>query len=243
MFEIKNLIVNVDDKQILKGVDLKVEKNTTHIIMGKNGCGKSSLLNSIVKNPVYEITGGDIFFEKKSITKLAVYEIAQRGIFLSFQNSPAISGLSISSLLKNAVSSIKEAKGEKPLTAPEFLKLAKTYCELLEIPTAWLSREVNKGFSGGEKKRLSMLEMLFISPKLALLDEPDSGVDTESINIIIKAINYLCERGTSFIIVSHYEKLIRNINPDFIHVMNDGKIVKTGHIELLDLIEKEGFNL
>ena len=243
MFEIKNLFVKIDDKEILKGVNLKVEKNTTHIIMGKNGCGKSSLLNSIVKNPVYEIMGGDVFFENKSIINLPVYEIAQRGIFLSFQNPPAISGLAISSLLKNAVSSIKEAKGEKPVTAPEFLKLAKTYCELLEIPTAWLSREVNKGFSGGEKKRLSMLEMLFIAPKLALLDEPDSGVDTESINIITKAINYLRGQGTSFIIVSHYAKLIRNLNPDFIHVMSEGKIVKTGDIKLVDVIEKEGFNI
>ena len=243
MFEIKNLIVNVDDKQILKGVNLTVNKNTTHIIMGKNGCGKSSLLNSIVKNPVYEIKSGDIFFEKKSITKLAVYEIAQRGIFLSFQNAPAISGLSISSLLKNAVNSVKQANSEKPLTAPEFIKFAKTYCEILEIPNTWLSREVNKGFSGGEKKRLSMLEMLFLSPKLALLDEPDSGVDTESINIIIKAINYLREKGTTFIIVSHYEKMIRNLNPDFIHIMSEGKIVKTGDITLLDMIEKEGFNV
>ncbi len=243
MFEIKNLVVNVEDKQILKGVNLTVNKNTIHIIMGKNGCGKSSLLNSIVKNPVYKIQKGDIFFENKSVKKLAVYEIAQKGIFLSFQNAPAISGLSVSSLLKNAVNSIKQANGEKPITAPEYMKLVKTYSELLEIPTSWLSREVNKGFSGGEKKRLSMLEMLFLSPKLALLDEPDSGVDTESINIIIKAINYLRQKGTAFVIVSHYEKLIRNLNPDFIHIMSDGKIVKTGDISLLNIIEKEGFNI
>ncbi|MBR1544637.1 MAG: Fe-S cluster assembly ATPase SufC [Alphaproteobacteria bacterium] len=241
MLDIKNLKVNVDEKQILNGVDLHIGSGETHILMGKNGSGKSSLLNTVVKNPKYKISGGDILFLGESILEKSVSDVAKSGIFLSFQNPPAISGLSVSTLLKNSVNSVRAARGEKPLTAPEYFKLADEYCKVLEIPKDWLKRQVNVGFSGGEKKKLSMLEMLFLQPKLALLDEPDSGVDVDAVNIIAKAIDYLRPLGVSFLIVSHYEKLISLSKPNFVHVMQDGKIVKTGDIILAEKIIKQGF--
>ena len=241
MFDIRNLKVSVDDKQILNNVNLSIKKNETHVLMGKNGSGKSSLLNTIVKNPNYIITAGDILLNNSSIINKSVSEIACSGIFLSFQNAPAISGLTLSTLLKNAVNSIKVSNSEKPITASEYFKLVSEYCKMLDIPEEWLKRSVNLGFSGGEKKRLSMLEMLFLNPKLALLDEPDSGVDIDSMVIIAKAINYQQKRGTSFLIVSHYQKLISLVKPKFIHVMKEGKIIKSGGMELSESIDKEGF--
>ena len=241
MFEIKNLKVNVDDKEILKGVNLCVEKGQIHIIMGVNGSGKSSLLNTIIKNPKYKVIGGSIVFDGADLSGLSISEVADKGIFLSFQNPPAISGLSVSTLLKYSVNSVRRANGQDPLSAPEFFKLSDKYCQMLSIPNAWLKREVNVGFSGGEKKRLSMLEMLFLKPKLALLDEPDSGVDVDSVNIILKAISYLREEGTSFIIVSHYQQLISNVTPDFVHIMKSGVIVKSGDCKLAECVLKDGF--
>ena len=241
MLEIKDLKVNVDDKEILKGVNLTVGEGQTHIIMGVNGSGKSSLLNTIIKNPKYKIVGGSVLFDGVDLSELSVSEVASKGIFLSFQNPPAVTGLSISTLLKYSVNSVRRANGKAPLSAPEFFKLSDKYCQLLSIPNAWLKREVNVGFSGGEKKRLSMLEMLFLEPKLALLDEPDSGVDVDSVNIILKAIEYLREKGTSFIIVSHYPQLISNVAPDFVHIMKSGVIVKSGDCSLAECVLKDGF--
>lgn len=241
MLEIKDLKVNVDNKEILRGVNLSVGKGQTHIIMGVNGSGKSSLLNTIIKNPKYKVVGGNVSFDNVDLADLSISEVASKGIFLSFQNPPAVTGLSISTLLKYSVNSVRRANNQTPLTAPEFFKLTDKYCQLLSIPNTWLKREVNVGFSGGEKKRLSMLEMLFLQPKLALLDEPDSGVDVDSVNIILKAIEYLREKGTSFIIVSHYSQLISNVAPDFVHIMKSGVIVKSGDCSLAQCVLKEGF--
>ncbi len=241
MLETKNLKVEIDGKEVLNGVNLKVGIAETHIIMGKNGSGKSTLLNTLAKNPKYKIIDGTVLFDGVDVGTKSVAELAQAGMFLSFQNAPSISGLSISMLLKNAVNSVRKAVGDKPLTAPEYFKLADEYCKLLEIPVDWLKRQVNVGFSGGEKKRLSMLEMLFLNPKVALLDEPDSGVDTDAVSIIARAIDFQKAKGTSFIIVSHYPKLISLAKPNFVHIMESGKIVKTGDITLADEILTQGF--
>ncbi|MCL2440022.1 MAG: ATP-binding cassette domain-containing protein, partial [Alphaproteobacteria bacterium] len=182
-------------------------------------------------------TEGEIKFDGADISALATDATARAGIFLSQQITPAIPGLSISTLLKNAANAARE----KPLTAPEFFALAKTYCELLDIPSAWLARDVGVGFSGGEKKRLSMLEMLFANPKLAILDEPDSGVDISSIDIIIKAIEYQRAKGTRFVVISHYPKLIDALKPDAVHVIEAGKIARSGGHLLAKEIEKNGF--
>jgi Fe-S cluster assembly ATP-binding protein len=241
MLEIKDLRVSVEGKEILKGVDLKIGAGETHVIMGRNGSGKSTLLSAIAKNPKYRITGGRIVFEGRDLAGMGAAEVSGAGIFLSFQNAPAIAGLSVSTLLKHAVNAVRRARGEDVLTAPEFFKLADEHCKLLEIPQAWLKREVNAGFSGGEKKRLSMLEMLFLRPKLAMLDEPDSGVDVDAVNIVGRAIGSMREKGAAFLIVSHYARLIDLAEPRFVHVMRDGAVTKSGGPELAREIEKEGF--
>ena len=238
---VENLCVQVDDKEIIHGLDLCVGRGETHIIMGKNGSGKSSFLNAMVKNPKYSITNGDIRLGGETILEKTVAQVAQMGLFLSFQNAPAIAGLSISTLLKNSVNSIRRARGEQVLSAPEYFRLAKEYCKMLEIPQEWLKRGVNVGFSGGEKKRISMLEMLFLEPKVALLDEPDSGVDTDSVEIIARAVAYQKSKGTAFVIVSHYPKLIDLCKPEFVHIMRDGRIVEDGGMELANRILTEGF--
>ena len=241
MLDVKNLKVNVGDKQILNGVNLNIGVGETHILMGKNGSGKSSFLNAIVKNPKYKIVDGNILFLGENLADKSVSDVARMGVFLSFQNPPAISGLSVSTLLKNSVNSVRGTRGEKVLSAPEYFKSLDEYCKLLEIPNEWMKRPVNLGFSGGEKKKLSMLEMLFLKPKLALLDEPDSGVDVDAVNIIIRAIDYLKQFNVSFLIVSHYEKLISLSKPDYVHIMKDGEIVKNGDETLAKKIIKQGF--
>ncbi len=241
MLNIKNLSVDVDKKVILDNLNLNIGENQTHIIMGVNGSGKSSLLNTIVKNPKYNIKSGDIVFNGQSLNNLSVSDVARKGIFLSFQNPPSVPGLSISNLLKYSVNSVRRANDLPALTAPQFFQKLREFCEVLNIPLDWVKRDVNLGFSGGEKKRISMLEMLFLQPKLALLDEPDSGVDVDSVNIIIKAISILKESKTSFIIVSHYPQLISNVSLDEVHIMKNGSIVKSGDRSLADMVLKQGF--
>ena len=238
---VENVSVSVEDKQVVSGLNLRIGCGETHVIMGKNGSGKSSFLNALVKNPKYSIVDGDVRVNGNTILDKSVAEVAQMGVFLSFQSAPAIAGLSISTLLKNSVNSIRRARNEKVLSAPEYFRLAKEYCDLLEIPQDWLKRAVNVGFSGGEKKRVSMLEMLFLEPKIALLDEPDSGVDMDSVNVIAKAVAYQKAKGTSFLIVSHYPKLISLSQPEFVHIMRDGRIVEEGGMELANRVLDSGF--
>lgn len=242
MLIIKDLFVDVDNTSVLNGVNLQVNDSETHVIMGVNGSGKSSLLNTIVKNPRYSIKKGQIFFDDVDLAPLSIDEVAKKRIFISFQNPPFVPGLSISNLLKYSVNSIRRANGINPLTAPEFFKSLKEFCSFLDIPYDWVKRDVNLGFSGGEKKRISMLEMLFLEPKLALLDEPDSGVDVDSVNIIIKAIDFLKKKGTAFIIVSHYHQLISSIDVDFVHILKSGHIVKSGDKSLAFDILNQGFD-
>ncbi|MDR1009484.1 MAG: Fe-S cluster assembly ATPase SufC [Rickettsiales bacterium] len=238
MLDIENLHVSVDGKEILKGVDLHISPSETCVIMGRNGSGKSTLANAILKNPRYEITKGSLRFAGRDMTNEPTAAIAAAGVFFAQQHAPAIEGLPVSTLLKNAVNSTRET----PMPAPEFFKRAKEYCAMLKIPDAWLARDMNVGFSGGEKKRLACLEMLFLEPKLCILDEPDSGVDISSMDMIIEAIKHRQSTGSSFIVISHYARLIDAVKPDKVHLMSEGKIVKSGTHALAKLIEKEGFD-
>ncbi|MDR1476764.1 MAG: Fe-S cluster assembly ATPase SufC [Rickettsiales bacterium] len=241
MLEIKNLRVSAEGKEILKGVDLKIAAGETHVIMGKNGSGKSTLLAAIAKNPKYPVIGGKAAFAGKDLKSMSASDAAAAGIFLSFQNAPAMQGLSISTLLKHAANAVRRARGEEPLTAPEFFRLADEYCKFLEIPGAWLKRDMNAGFSGGEKKRISMLEMLFLKPRLAMLDEPDSGVDVDAMDIIARAIDRARLDGTALLIVSHYARLVERANPSRVHLMREGRIAESGGMELARRIDEKGF--
>jgi len=223
LLSIRKLTACADKKEILRGVDLEIGEGETHVLTGRNGSGKSTLLNAIMREPRLKVDG-KVEFDGKDISKLSTERIAAAGIFLGAQAAPAIEGLSYSTLLKHSANALRRARGEKELTAPEFFKLAKEYCELLGIPEGWLARSVGEGFSGGEKKRLQMLLMLFFVPKLAMLDEPDSGVDMEAIEVIAKAVNHLAKQGVSFLIVSHYDRFIKLIEPDKTHVMKEGRI-------------------
>jgi Fe-S cluster assembly ATP-binding protein len=241
MLEIKNLRVSAEGKEILRGVDLRIGAGETHVIMGRNGSGKSTLLGAIAKNPKYSIAGGSIVFCGKDLAGMDAAGVAGAGIFLSFQNAPAIPGLSVSTLLKHAANAVRRARGEEALSAPEFFRLADEHCKFLGIPGGWLKREVNAGFSGGEKKRLSMLEMLFLRPKLAMLDEPDSGVDVDAIDIIGRAIGRAKDWGSAVLVVSHYARLINLAEPQSVHVMRDGRIAESGGPDLAAAIDREGF--
>ncbi|MDR2099124.1 MAG: Fe-S cluster assembly ATPase SufC [Rickettsiales bacterium] len=241
MLKIENLHVAAEGREILSGLGLGVKAGETHVIMGKNGGGKSTLLSAIAKNPKYEITAGSIAFDGVDLAGKSADEVARMGVFLSFQNAPAIPGLTISTLLKHAANSVRRARGEEPLSAPKFFKLADEYSKLLEIPPAWMNREANVGFSGGERKKIACLEMLFLNPRLALLDEPDSGVDVDAMNIIVRAIERLRSSGTAFVVVSHYSRLIDRLAPDAVYVMREGAIAASGGAELAGRIEEHGF--
>jgi Fe-S cluster assembly ATP-binding protein len=241
MLDVKGLKAGVEGREILKGADLSVKAGQTHIIMGKNGSGKSTLLSAIARNPKYEILSGSMLLDGEDIAGKGASDVAAKGVFLSFQNAPAIPGLSISTLLKHSVNGVRRARGEEPMAAPEFFGLAKEYSAFLEIPGGWLEREVNLGFSGGERKRIACLEMLFLKPRLALLDEPDSGVDVDAMKIITASIGRLKASGTAFVIVSHYSRLIGAVGADAVHVMRDGAIAVSGGAELAREIERNGF--
>jgi len=227
MFEVKNWVVG----EILRGVDLRVGAGETHVIMGRNGSGKSTLLNSIMRAPTLPAATGEAILEGANLALTSTDEIARAGVFLGLQHPPAIPGVSVATLIKHATK----------MTASEYLRKSAEACDFLGIPREWLKREVGVGFSGGEKKRLMMLEMLMISPRIALLDEPDSGVDVEAIDVILAAVKRMREAGTSFLVVSHYARLIEGLFPDRVHVMQDGKIVRSGSIEIAREIERSGF--
>ena len=240
LLTIKNLIAHAEDKKILNGVDLQIPAGETHILMGRNGSGKSTLLGAIMRSPRLSVNG-KVEFDGRDISTLPTEQIASAGIFLGPQTTPSIEGLSYSTLLKHSANALALARGEKELLAPEFFRLARENCALLGIPEGWLARHVGEGFSGGEKKRLQMLLMLFFKPRLAMLDEPDSGVDVEAIEVIAKAVKHLAALGTSFLIVSHYDRLIKAIAPHKVHVMQDGLITRTGGPELAAEIDTKGF--
>ncbi len=240
MLEIKNLQVSINNKQIIKGLNLTIKPGELHAVMGPNGSGKSTLANVLSGKNGYEISG-ELNFNGKSLKKIPTEKRAQRGIFLAFQYPLEIPGVNTNNFLKTSLNSIRKAKGEKEIDALSFLKLVKEKTSELGIDEKILSRQLNVGFSGGEKKKNEILQMKILDPNLSILDETDSGLDIDALRIIAKGVNSSRNKKKSFLVITHYQRLLDYIKPDFVHVLSDGKIVKTGCSELAEEVEKTGY--
>ena len=244
--QIKNLHVQVatndGPKPILKGVDLTIDSNQVHAIMGPNGSGKSTLSSVLVGHPTYEVTEGSVTFEGEDILELEPEERAHRGLFLSFQYPVEIPGVSMVNFMRAALNERRKAAGLDPLPAAEFLKLMKQKRELVELDNKLASRSVNEGFSGGEKKRNEIFQMAMLEPKLAILDETDSGLDIDALRIVAKGVNELRSPENSTIVITHYQRLLDYIRPDFVHVLYKGRIVRSGGPELALELEERGYD-
>jgi len=242
MISIKNLHANIEGKEILKGINLEVKDGEVHAIMGPNGSGKSTLASVLAGRDGYEITEGSVVFENKNLLDLDAEERAREGIFLAFQYPVEIPGVSTTNFLKTAMNQIRQHRGEKSLDAVAFLKLMKSKMKLVEIDQALLSRSLNEGFSGGEKKRNEIFQMAMLEPKLAILDETDSGLDIDALRIVAHGVNSLKSKDNASILITHYQRLLDYILPDFVHVLFDGKIVKTGDKSLAMELEEKGYD-
>lgn len=242
MLQIKNLHASVEDKEILKGINLEVKAGEVHAIMGPNGAGKSTLSSVIAGNENFEVTEGEIVLDGEDLGDLAPEERAHKGIFLSFQYPVEIPGVSVTNFMKTAINESRKAKGLEDMPANEMLKLIKEKSELLEIDRKFLSRSLNEGFSGGEKKRNEIFQMAMLDPKIAILDETDSGLDIDALRIVANGVNKLKNENNAVIVITHYQRLLDYIVPDFVHVLHDGKIVKTGGKELALELEEKGYD-
>ena len=242
MLEIKNLKAQIEDKTILNGVNLKVNKGEVHAIMGPNGSGKSTLSSVIAGNEDYEVSSGGITYEGDDLLEMAPEERSHRGVFLSFQYPVEIPGLSVSNFIKTAINEKRKAFGQENISAKELLQLFKEKCELLNIDKEYLSRSLNEGFSGGEKKRNEIFQMAMMEPKLSILDETDSGLDIDALKIVANGVNSLKSSSNSIILITHYQRLLNYIVPDFVHILKDGKIVMSGDKSLAQKLEKEGYS-
>lgn len=241
MLQIKNLHVSIEDNEILKGLDLDIKDGEVHAIMGPNGSGKSTLSYVLAGREDYEITDGSITLEGEDILDLEPEERAAKGLFLAFQYPVEIPGVQMTTFLKTAVNQIRKQKGEDELDALNFLKLMKAKCEELEIDQEMMKRPVNVGFSGGEKKRNEVLQMALLDPKMCVLDETDSGLDIDALKVVADGVNKLRSEKRSFLIITHYQRLLSYIRPDVVHVLAQGKIRKTGGSELAEELERNGY--
>tara|TARA_B100000287_G_scaffold429527_1_gene483038 strand:+ start:765 stop:1511 length:747 start_codon:yes stop_codon:yes gene_type:complete len=242
MLEIKNLHASIGNTKILKGLDLSVNTGEVHAIMGPNGSGKSTLASVIAGREDYDVTDGEINFQGNELSEIGPDERAREGIFLAFQYPVEIPGVSTTNFMKTAVNQIRESKGEKPLDAVEFLKLMKEKMKLVNIKQELLSRSINEGFSGGEKKRNEIFQMAMLNPKLSILDETDSGLDIDALKIVSNGVNALKSKENATVVVTHYQRLLDYIVPDFVHVLMDGKIVKSGDKNLALELEEKGYD-
>ena len=242
MLKIKNLHASVEDKEILKGLDLDVKAGEVHAIMGPNGAGKSTLASIVAGKEEYEVTKGNILLEGEDIEELAAEERAHKGVFLSFQYPVEIPGVTVTNFMKTAINETRKAQGLEEMPAKEMLKKIREKSELLDIDRKFLSRSLNQGFSGGEKKRNEIFQMAMMEPKLAILDETDSGLDIDALRIVANGVNKLKNEDNAIVVITHYQRLLDYIVPDFVHVLYDGKIVKSGTKELALELEEKGYD-
>jgi len=242
MLQIKNLHASVEDKDILKGINLDINAGEVHAIMGPNGSGKSTLASIIAGKETFDVTKGEVIFNHEDISELSPEERAHRGVFLSFQYPVEIPGVSVTNFIKTAINETRKAKGLEDMPASEMLKLIKEKAGLLEIDRKFLSRSLNEGFSGGEKKRNEIFQMAMLEPKLAILDETDSGLDIDALKVVANGVNKLRSKDNAILVITHYQRLLDYIVPDFVHVLIDGKIVKSGTKELAFELEEKGYD-
>jgi Fe-S cluster assembly ATP-binding protein len=239
--EIRNLHVRAEDKEILKGLDLEVSKGQIHALMGPNGSGKSTLANAIMGHPALEVTDGEIVFEGEEITEAAPEERSRAGLFMAFQYPVAIPGVTVAKYLRMAVNAHREARGEDQISLKDFRKQTEAAMELVNIPKEFSSRYVNDGFSGGEKKRMEVLQLAMLRPGLAVLDETDSGLDIDALRVVAEGVNKFAGPEMGVLIITHYQRILHLVEPDFVHVMFDGRIVKQGGPELVGELEQKGY--
>jgi Fe-S cluster assembly ATP-binding protein len=239
--EIRNLHVSAEDKEILKGLDLEVSKGQVHALMGPNGSGKSTLANAIMGHPALEVTDGEIRFDGTDITEADPEERSRSGLFMAFQYPVAIPGVTVAKYLRMAINAHREARGESQISLKDFRRDTEAAMEMVDIPREFSSRYVNDGFSGGEKKRLEILQMAMLQPRMAVLDETDSGLDIDALRIVAEGVNHLSGPDMGVLIITHYQRILHLVEPDFVHVMYDGRIVKQGGPELVTELEAKGY--
>lgn len=242
MLKIENLHARVEDKEILKGINLEIKPGEVHAIMGPNGAGKSTLSSVIAGHEDFEVTDGSVFLDGENLDELDPEERAHKGIFLSFQYPVEIPGVSVTNFIKAAINANRKAKGLEDMPANEMLKKIKEKSSLLEIDRKFLSRSLNEGFSGGEKKRNEIFQMAMLEPKVAILDETDSGLDIDALRIVANGVNKLKSNDNAVLVITHYQRLLDYIVPDFVHVLYNGKIVKSGTKELALELEEKGYD-
>lgn len=242
MLKITNLHASVEGENILKGLNLEIKPGEVHAIMGPNGSGKSTLASVIAGNEEYEVTDGEIIFEKSNISELSADERAHKGIFLSFQYPIEIPGVTVTNFIKTAINQIRKAQGLKDMPANEMLKKIREKAAMLSMDRKFLSRSLNEGFSGGEKKRNEIFQMAMLEPKLAILDETDSGLDIDALRIVADGVNKLRSKENATLVITHYQRLLDYIVPDVVHVLVDGKIIKSGDKELAKKLEEKGYD-
>lgn len=242
MLRIKDLRARVEEKEILKGLNLTINPGEVHAIMGPNGAGKSTLASVLAGREGYEVTGGEVQYDGKDLLEMAAEERARDGVFLAFQYPVEIPGVTTTNFLKTALNAVRKHRGQPDLDASSFLKMMKEKMSLVEIDQKLISRSLNEGFSGGEKKRNEIFQMAMLEPKLAILDETDSGLDIDALRIVANGVNKLRSKDNAFLVITHYQRLLDYIVPDFVHVLFDGRIVKSGTKELALELEEKGYD-
>ena len=242
MLEIKNLEAGIDGKKILTGLNLSIHPGEVHAIMGPNGSGKSTLANVLAGRPRYEVTSGTVMFEGKNLLELPAEERAREGVFLAMQYPVEIPGVNNIYFLKAALNAMRKHRGEEELDAMEFLQLAREKMKVVELDESFMNRGVNEGFSGGEKKRNEIFQMAVLDPKLAVLDETDSGLDIDALRVVANGVNTLRSEAHSVLVITHYQRLLRYLVPDYVHVLANGRIVKSGGKELAEELEQKGYD-